>query len=86
MVGIPVRGKDEEIIQFLNEAKPLFPVRRSDAEVQMIKPSVTPELHMALPLDKKIFRLGQSSVNGNRRGRRKHPGHTNRTVIGLKPK
>ena len=34
VVGIPVRGKDEEIIQFLNEAKPLFPVRRSDAEVQ----------------------------------------------------
>jgi hypothetical protein len=58
VVGIPVRGKDEEIIQFLNEAKPLFPVRRSDAEVQMIKPSVTPELHVALPLDKKIFRLG----------------------------
>ena len=58
VVGIPVRGKDEEIIQFLNEAKPLFPVRRSDAEVRMIKPSETPELHLALPLEKKIFRLG----------------------------
>ena len=57
VVGIPVRGKDEEIIQFLNETKPLFPVRRSDAEVRMIKPSVTPELHLALPLEKKIFRL-----------------------------
>jgi hypothetical protein len=58
VVGIPVRGKDEEIMQFLNEAKPLFPVRRSDAEVRMIKPSETPELHLALPLKKKIFRIG----------------------------
>jgi len=58
VVGIPVRGKDEELIQFLNEAKPLFPVRRSDAEVRMIKPGITPELHLALPLEKKIFRLG----------------------------
>lgn len=58
VVGIPVRGKDEEIIQFLNEAKPLFPVRRSDAEVRMIKPRETPELHLALPLEGKIFRLG----------------------------
>jgi hypothetical protein len=58
VVGIPVRGKDEETIQFLNETKPLFPVRRSDAEVRMIKPSVTPELHLALPLEKKVLRLG----------------------------
>jgi hypothetical protein len=58
VVGIPVRGKDEEIMQFLNEAKPLFPVRRSDAEVRMIKPSETPELHLALPLKKKTFRIG----------------------------
>lgn len=58
VVGIPVSGKDDEIIQFLNEAKPLFPVRRSDAEVRMVKPSETPELHLALPLEKKIFRLG----------------------------
>lgn len=58
VVGIPLRGKDEEIIQFLNEAKPLFPVRRSDTEVRMIKPSETPELYLALPLEKKIFRLG----------------------------
>lgn len=62
VVGIPVRGKDEEIIQFLNETKPLFPVRRSDAEVRMIKSSVTPELHLALPLEKKIFRL-ESVIN-----------------------
>jgi len=58
VVGIPVRGKDEEIIQFLNEAKPLFPVRRSDVEVRVITPRETPELHLALPLEKKIFRLG----------------------------
>src|SRR6266508_3393349 len=57
VVGIPVRGKDEEIIQFLNETKPLFAVKRSHAEVRMIKPSETPELHLALPLEKKIFRL-----------------------------
>src|SRR6266498_4422905 len=50
VVGIPVRGRDEEIVQFLSETKPLFPVRRSDTEVRMIKPSETPELHLALPL------------------------------------
>jgi hypothetical protein len=60
VVGIPVRGKDEEIIQFLNETKLLFPVRRSDAEVRMIKPSETPELHLALPLEKKVLRLGST--------------------------
>jgi hypothetical protein len=58
VVGIPVRGKDEEIVQLLNEAKPLFPVRRSDAEVRMIKPSETPDLYLAFPLEKKIFPLG----------------------------
>jgi hypothetical protein len=58
VVGIPVRGKDEEIIQFLNETKPLFPVRRSDAEVRMIKPSETPDLYLAFPLEKKLLRLG----------------------------
>jgi len=60
VVGIPVQGKDEEIIQFLNEAKPLFPVRRSDAEVRMIKPGVTPDLYLALPLEKKVLRLGST--------------------------
>ena len=60
VVGIPIRGKDEEIVQFLNEAKPLFPVRRSDAEVRMINPSITPELHLALPLEKKVLRLGST--------------------------
>ncbi len=58
VVGIPVRGRDEEIVQFLNETKPLFPVRKSEAEVRMIKPSETPELYLALPLEKKVFRLG----------------------------
>jgi len=58
VVGIPVRGKDVEIIQFLNEAKPLFPVRRSEAEVQLVKPSETPDLYLVLPLEKKALRLG----------------------------
>jgi hypothetical protein len=58
VVGIPVRGKDEEKIQFLNEAKPLFPVRKSEAEVRMIKPSETPDLYLAFPLEKKLLRLG----------------------------
>lgn len=58
VVGIPVRGKDEEIVEFLTQTKPLFPVRRSDAEVQTIKPQETPELHLALPLEKKVLRLG----------------------------
>ena len=60
VVGIPVRAKDEEIVQFVNEAKPLFPVRRSDDEVRMIKPNVTPELHLALPIEKKVIRLGST--------------------------
>jgi hypothetical protein len=58
VVGIPVSGNDEEIGNYVNGAKPLFPLRRSDAEVRMIKPSETPELYLALPLEKKIFRLG----------------------------
>jgi hypothetical protein len=58
VVGIPVRGRDEEIVQFLNESKPLFPVRKSEAEVRMIKPSETPDLYLAFPLEKKLLRLG----------------------------
>ena len=58
VVGIPVRGNDEEIGTFVNEAKPLFPVRKSDAEVKLVKPVETPDLYLALPLEKKIFRLG----------------------------
>lgn len=60
VVGIPVRGRDEEVVQFLNEAKPLFPVRRSEAEVRMIKSSETPDLYLVFPLEKKLFRLGSS--------------------------
>jgi hypothetical protein len=58
VVGIPFRGNDEQIVRFVNETAPLFPVRRSDGEVQLIKPTETPELYLALPLEKKIFRLG----------------------------
>ena len=60
VVGIPIRAKDEEIVQFLNEAKPLFPIRKSDAEVRLIKPSETPELYLALPLEKNVVRLGST--------------------------
>jgi len=42
----------------VSEAKPLFPIRRSDTEVNLVKPTETPDLYLALPLQKKIFRLG----------------------------
>jgi hypothetical protein len=58
VVGIPVSGKDEEVGNYVNEAKPLFPIRRSDAEVKLVKPAGTPDLYLALPLEKKVFRLG----------------------------
>ena len=58
VVGIPVSGKDEEISNYVNGAKPLFPIRRSDVEVKLVKPAETPELYLALPLEKKMFRLG----------------------------
>ena len=58
VVGIPVGGKDEEVGNYVNEAKPLFPIRRSDAEVKLVKPAETPDLYLALPLEKKMFRLG----------------------------
>jgi len=58
VVGIPVKENDEEIATFVNETKPLFPVRKSDAEVKLVKPVETPDLYLALPLEKKIFRLG----------------------------
>jgi hypothetical protein len=58
VVGIPVSGKDEEVGNYVNEAKPLFPIRRSDAEVKLVTPAETPDLYLALPLEKKIFRLG----------------------------
>jgi hypothetical protein len=58
VVGIPVSGKDEEVGSYVKEAKPLFPIRRSDAEVNLVKPAETPDLYLALPLEKKMFRLG----------------------------
>jgi hypothetical protein len=58
VVGIPVSGKNEEVGNYVNEAKPLFPIRRSDAEVKLVKPAETPDLYLTLPLEKKIFRLG----------------------------
>jgi hypothetical protein len=60
VIGIPVRGNDEEIATFVSEARPLFPVRKSDAEVKLVKPVETPDLYLALPLEKKIFRLGSA--------------------------
>jgi hypothetical protein len=58
VVGIPVSGKDEDVVNYVNEAKPLFPIRRSDAEVKLVKLTETPALYLALPLEKKMFRLG----------------------------
>jgi len=58
IIGIPIRGSDEELANFVNDAKPLFPIRRSDAEVKLVKPTETPDLYLALPLQKKILRLG----------------------------
>jgi hypothetical protein len=57
VVGIPVGGKDEEVGNYVHEAKPLFPIRRSDAEVALVKPVETPDLYLAIPLEKKMFRL-----------------------------
>jgi hypothetical protein len=58
VIGIPIRGNDEELANFVNDAKPLFPIRSSDAEIKLVKPTETPDLYLALPLQKKIFRLG----------------------------
>jgi hypothetical protein len=60
VVGIPVSGKDEEVGNYVNEAKPLFPIRRSDAELKLVRPTETPDLYLAVPLEKKIFRLGSA--------------------------
>jgi hypothetical protein len=60
VVGIPVNGKDEEIRKYANDAKPLFPIRRSAAEVKLVKPAQTPDLYLALPLEKKMFPLGST--------------------------
>jgi hypothetical protein len=58
VVGIPVNGKEEEIRKYVSETKPLFPIRLSEAEVKLVKPAETPDLYLALPLERKMFRLG----------------------------
>ena len=58
VVGIPVIGRDVDVVNYVNEAKPLFPIRKSDAEIKLVKPAETPDLYLALPLEKKMFRLG----------------------------
>jgi hypothetical protein len=58
VVGIPVRGNDEEVVNYVNETKPLFPIRKSNAEVRMLRPTETPDLYLAMPLQRRIFRLG----------------------------
>jgi hypothetical protein len=58
VVGIRVRGNDEEVAKFVDEARPFFPIRSSDGEVKLVKPTETPDLYLALPLEKKMFRLG----------------------------
>jgi len=60
VVGIPVRGNDEEVVKFVNEARPLFPIRKSEGEVRFVKPTETPELYLALPLEKKMYRMGST--------------------------
>ena len=60
VVGIRVRGNDEEVARLVNETRPLFPIRSSDGEVQAVKPTETPDLYLALPLQKKMFRLGST--------------------------
>jgi len=60
VIGIPVRGSDEELVKFVNESRPLFPIRISDGEVRMVRPTETPDLYLAVPLEKKIFRLGST--------------------------
>lgn len=60
IVGIPVRGKEDEIIRHVKATNPLFPVRKGEEEVKLIGPKKTPDLYLALPLQKKIFRVGSS--------------------------
>lgn len=60
VVGIRVRGNDEEVARFANEARPLFPIRSNDGEVRFVKPTETPDLYLALPLEKKLLRLGST--------------------------
>lgn len=60
IVGIAVKGKDEEIMRHAKVTNPLFPVRKGEEEVKLIGPKRTPDLYLALPLQKKIFRVGSN--------------------------
>ncbi|MBI2358137.1 MAG: hypothetical protein HYV04_04400 [Deltaproteobacteria bacterium] len=60
VVGIPVKARDEEVMRFVRLNQPLFPVRKGDEEIRLIGPRKTPDLYLALPLQKKIFRVGSS--------------------------
>ena len=85
VVGIPVRGNDEEVVKFVNEARPLFPIRKSEGDVRFVKPTETPELYLALPLEKKMYRMGSTITSsaiteaieqhfGGKFKRKGHPG------------
>ncbi len=60
VVGIPVRARDEEVMRFVRLTKPVFPVRKGEEEVKLIRPERTPNLYLALPLQKKIVRVGSA--------------------------
>ena len=60
VVGIPVRAGDEEVMRFVRRSQPLFPVRKGGEEVKLMRPQRTPNLYLALPLQKKIFRVGSA--------------------------
>lgn len=58
VVGIPVKGRDEDVVRFVKITNPLFPVRKGEDEIQLIRPKGTPVLYLALPVQKKIFTVG----------------------------
>ncbi len=60
VVGIPVKARDEEVLRFVRLNQPLFPVRKGEEEARLVGPKKTPDLYLALPLQKKIFRVGPS--------------------------
>jgi len=60
VVGIPVKGRSEDLMRFIKLSNPLFPVRKGEEEVKLIGPKRTPDLYLALPLQKKIFRVGSN--------------------------
>ena len=64
VVGIPVKARDEEVLRFVRLSQPLFPIRKGEEEARLIGPRKTPDLYLALPLQKKIFRVGSSVTEG----------------------